>query len=335
MRIQSDYSLLNHNTFGLNVKAKLFVEYYSKEELSEFVQTDLFKSYKFLHIGSGSNLLFLSDFQGLILHSGIKTREVIRQTEDNVFVSVGSGVVWDDFVAYCVANDWYGAENLSLIPGEVGASAVQNIGAYGVEVKDLIHSLTALELSTGKFVTFSNEDCKYDYRQSVFKNEYKYKYVITEVVFKLSLKPVFVLEYGHLKAEFEDQPTLKSVRDKIIEIRTSKLPDHKEFGNAGSFFMNPVVPTEKAELLKVNYPSMPSYKIDEKNVKIPAGWLIEQSGWKGKSMGNAGVYKLQALVLVNLGGATGNDILRLASQIINDVNTKFDIILIPEVNYII
>ncbi len=337
MRILPNYSLLNHNTFGIDVNANLFVEYDSSDELVDFIKSGQLKDQNFLHIGSGSNLLFLSDFKGVILHSALKYMKVEAENSYFVDVKVGSGIEWDDFVAFCVDKGWYGVENLSLIPGEVGASAVQNIGAYGVEVKDLIHSVTAVNVSTGEIVNFCNEDCQYDYRQSIFKNKLKGQYFITEVQFRLSVKPTFVLNYGHLKSEVEanGQPSLELVRNTIIEIRKSKLPDYRELGNAGSFFVNPLVQIQLAERIKEEYPSMPFYPIHSEFVKIPAGWLIEQAGWKGKTLGRAGVFKNQALVLVNLGGAQGADIQNLAHEIMNDVKTKFGISLSPEVNFII
>ncbi len=333
----SNYSLLAHNTFGINVNADLFIEYNSTEELSDLIKSGALSQQKYLHIGSGSNLLFLSDYRGVVLHSAIKTMELIRTEDEFVFIKVGSGVIWDDFVSFCVERGWYGAENLSLIPGEVGASAIQNIGAYGVEVKDLIYQVNAIDVENGNMQSFSNKDCTYDYRYSIFKGKFKNKFFITEVVFKLSLVPNYVLDYGHLKSEVESKGelNLKSVRNTIIEIRQAKLPDYTVLGNAGSFFMNPIISREKAEKLIQSYPSLPIYKVNEESVKVPAGWLIEQSGWKGRTIGNVGVYKYQALVLVNLGNAKGNEVKELAQKIIDDVLIKFQIELIPEVNYII
>ena len=252
-------------------------------------------------------------------------------------VRVGAGEVWDDFVAYTVANGWYGAENLSLIPGEVGASAVQNIGAYGVEAKDLIVSVDTFGLETGAERRFMREECRYAYRESVFKQKLKGKYAVTFVTYRLKKHPVFHLEYGNIRAELEKQGCqvdLENVRRIIIAIRQAKLPDPKVLGNAGSFFMNPVVPKMQFEALLAQYPDMPHYPVDEAHVKIPAGWMIDRCGWKGKRVGHAGVHEKQALVLVNCGGATGKEVMHLAEEIVASVRERFDVTIRPEVNYI-
>jgi UDP-N-acetylmuramate dehydrogenase len=330
-------SLLPYNTFGMDVKASRFVEYASVEELRGLWNAEREAVARALHIGGGSNLLFASDYEGLILHSDIKGYTVVKETEEEVEVRVGAGEVWDDFVAYTVANGWYGAENLSLIPGEVGASAVQNIGAYGVEAKDLIVSVDTFGLETGEERRFMQEECRYAYRESVFKQELKGKYAVTFVTYRLKKHPVFHLEYGNIRAELEKQGCqvdLENVRRIIIAIRQAKLPDPKVLGNAGSFFMNPVVPKMQLEALLAQYPDMPHYPVDEAHVKIPAGWMIDRCGWKGKRVGHAGVHEKQALVLVNCGGATGKEVMHLAEEIVASVRERFGVTIRPEVNYI-
>ena len=330
-------SLLPYNTFGMDVKASRFVEYASVEELRGLWNAEREAVARALHIGGGSNLLFASDYEGLILHSAIKGYTVVKETEEEVEVRVGAGEVWDDFVAYTVANGWYGAENLSLIPGEVGASAVQNIGAYGVEAKDLIVSVDTFGLETGEERRFMREECRYAYRESVFKQELKGKYAVTFVTYRLKKHPVFHLEYGNIRAELEKQGCqvdLENVRRIISAIRQAKLPDPKVLGNAGSFFMNPVVPKMQFEALLAQYPDMPHYPVDDAHVKIPAGWMIDRCGWKGKRVGHAGVHEKQALVLVNCGGATGKEVMHLAEEIVASVRERFGVTIRPEVNYI-
>ncbi len=330
-------SLLPYNTFGMDVKASRFVEYASVEELRGLWNAEREAVARALHIGGGSNLLFASDYEGLILHSAIKGYTVVKETEEEVEVRVGAGEVWDDFVAYTVANGWYGAENLSLIPGEVGASAVQNIGAYGVEAKDLIVSVDTFGLETGEERRFMREECRYAYRESVFKQELKGKYAVTFVTYRLKKHPVFHLEYGNIRAELEKQGCqvgLENVRRIITAIRQAQLPDPKVLGNAGSFFMNPVVPKMQFEALLAQYPDMPHYPVDDAHVKIPAGWMIDRCGWKGKRVGHAGVHEKQALVLVNCGGATGKEVMHLAEEIVASVRERFGVTIRPEVNYI-
>lgn len=336
MKIFRDYSLLPHNTFGMDVKASVFIEYASVEELKEVLSLYV-KDNQWLHIGKGSNLLFIGDYSGIILHSAIKGYEVIHEDTNEVVVRVGAGEVWDDFVAMTVENEWYGAENLSLIPGEVGASAVQNIGAYGVEAKDLIVGVEAIEVSTGKESIFKNEECGYAYRESVFKSSLKYQYLVTHVSYRLKKTPCYHLDYGNIRLELEKQKarlTLANVRQAIISIREAKLPDPKLQGNAGSFFMNPVISRKHFEALLVDYPLMPHYEVDAESIKIPAAWMIDQCGWKGKRLGRAGVHDKQALVLVNLGGAVGAEVIALSEAIQKSVYEKFGINILPEVNFI-
>lgn len=336
MKELTDYSLLHHNTFGMDVRTAHFVEYESVEELCAFLKQ---KNYELplLHIGRGSNLLFSGDYQGTVLHSLIKGYEVVSETSDTVDVRVGAGEVWDDFVAYTVQKNLYGAVNLSLIPGEVGASAVQNIGAYGVEAKDLIVSVDTVCVSTGELRQLSNEECCYAYRKSIFKQELKGKYIVTHVTYRLSKVPVWHLDYGNIRTELDKAScplTLDNLRRIIIRIREEKLPDPAQMGNAGSFFMNPVIPKKQFADLQSIYTDMPSYPAGEDCVKVPAGWMIDRCGWKGKSLGRAGVHARQALVLVNLGGATGKEIMALAEAVVASVKEKFGIDIHPEVNYI-
>jgi len=336
MNIKENISLLSYNTFGIDAKADYFIEYNSVEELQTALKSEIVKSNRLLHIGGGSNLLFMKDFKGVILHSAINFIKKVSEDADTVMLEAGAVVNWDDFVAYTVENGWGGVENLSLIPGEVGASAVQNIGAYGVEVQDVIIEVNAVEIETGESKIFSVEDCQYGYRESIFKKELKGKYIITSVVFKLQKQAQFKLNYQHLEAEVlkNGDINLQNIRQTIIAVRESKLPDPKIFGNAGSFFMNPVISKAHFNELLAQYPQMPHYFVSETEEKVPAGWLIDQCGWKGKQIGNAGVHDKQALVLVNKGGATGAEIVYLAEQIQASVKTKFGIELHAEVNYI-
>lgn len=336
MKEYTDYPILKYNTFGMDVKASRFVEYSSVGELKSFLASrDV--ALPLLHIGGGSNLLFLSDFKGTILHSAIKGFCIEGESDEWIDIKAGAGEVWDDFVAYTVSEGWYGAENLSIIPGEVGASAVQNIGAYGVEAKDIILKVHAVSVSDVSERVFTNGECRYSYRNSIFKEELKGKYIVTHVTYRLRKKAEYHLSYGNISAELERrglEPSLENVRNVIIDVRRSKLPEPSELGNAGSFFMNPMVSVQKFRQLQEEYPDMPHYPVDDNTVKVPAGWMIDRCGWKGRNIGPAGVYQRQALVLVNLGGATGNDISNLANEIIKSVKDKFGIDIHPEVNYI-
>lgn len=334
MRIEKNYSVKPHNTFGINQTTKLFIEYSSVGELKELIKTGKLEQ-PFFHIGAGSNLLFVDDYEGTLLHSAICYIHPVEETQDDVWVSVGAGTCWDDFVAHCVEKDWYGVENLSLIPGEVGSAAVQNIGAYGVEVKDLLVSLKAINLQTGEERVFSNEECRYDYRYSCFKQPEMKIWAVVEVTFKLGKRPTFNLTYKGLLNELGGQPcTLKRLRKAVIELRESKLPDYKVWGNAGSFFTNPVVDTEKLNELLLQYPDMPHFAFKEGKSKLSGGWLIQMCGWKGRSLGDAAVYEKQALVLINKGVATGREVYELSERIIEDVLQRFGVKLYREVNVI-
>ena len=322
------------NTFGLNVEAAVFLEYGSVEELEKLIADGRITS-PYLHIGGGSNLLFTGNYEGVILHSRIGGIEVTAENEEKVSVRVGAGVVWDDFVDYCTERGWYGTENLSLIPGEVGAAAVQNIGAYGVEVKDLISSVETVNIRGMKHV-YQVDECNYSYRNSIFKSPEMKQVFVTYVCFSLSKKEHYTLDYGTIRQELEKYPKvdLKTLRRVIISIRESKLPDPKLLGNAGSFFMNPVVSREVFEALKEKYPQIPFYEMGADRIKIPAGWMIDQCGWKGKALGPAAVHDKQALVLVNRGGATGAEIVALSDAVRASVREKFGIDIHPEVNFI-
>lgn len=340
MKHYTDYSLKSLHTFGMDVRTAHFVEYTSVDELEALLvrMQSEWETLPWLHMGGGSNLLFTSDYyQGVILHSAIKGWQVVDEDEECVHLRVGAGVVWDELVAYTVAQGWGGMENLSLIPGEVGASAVQNIGAYGMEAKDLIETVDTIEIATGTSRTFACEECGYAYRQSVFKSELKGKFVVTHVTYRLQKNPVFHLDYGNIRAELErmgEGISLDTIRRAVIRIRESKLPDPQVMGNAGSFFMNPIVPRAVMEHIREAYPQMPFYEVDTERVKIPAGWMIEQCGWKGRVLGRAAVHDKQALVLVNLGGATGREIIALSDAVRHDVKEKFGVDIHPEVNFI-
>lgn len=336
MRIEENYSLDKHNTFHLPVKTRWFMEYTNEEELERILRDEYFQESLSLHIGSGSNLLFINDFNGIILHSLIRGISVVEETEQTVLLRIGAAEKWDDVVAYAVAHGWGGIENLSLIPGEAGAAAIQNIGAYGVEIKDVIETVEVYNQLTFEKHIFTNQACEYGYRSSYFKNEHHDPYIVTYLTLRLQKQPHYVLDYGHLKEEVEKYPalTLQAVRDAVIGIRRHKLPDPDELGNAGSFFMNPVISASYFDELKAKFPDIPSYPSGEGKVKVPAGWLIEQCGFKGKSHGSVGVYEKQALVLVNLGDARGYEIALVAESIRTAVKDRFGIEIIPEVKYV-
>lgn len=327
-------SLLPFNTFGIDVKAALFARFKSIEELSKLLANN--PKQDLLILGGGSNLLLTQDYDGLVLKNEIEGIDLVSENEETVIVEVGAGVVWHQFVLHCIENTWGGVENLSLIPGSVGASPMQNIGAYGVEIKDVFHSLEAFEIKTGKTRVFDAASCKFGYRESVFKNIYKNQYIITKVSFKLTKKHTLNTSYGSIEEELQKaniaHPTIKDVSNAVIAIRQSKLPDPKVLGNAGSFFKNPVISSELYSQLRNQFPTIPGYPVSESETKVPAGWLIEQSGWKGKSFETHGVHSKQALVLVNLGKATGSEIYALSEKIISDIHEKFQITLEREVN---
>ena len=349
MKDERNYSLKEHNTFGIDAKCKRFIEFEDDDEAVEVAKILRDSATPYIIIGGGSNLLLTKDFDGIVVRSGIKGYEFeesgvrsqesgVRSQESGGRMTCGSGEVWDDMVAASLQAGYYGMENLSLIPGDVGASAVQNIGAYGMEASDLILCVWMIEIPTGKPWMIGNEDCEYGYRQSRFKQDWKNRFLITRVTYGLARTFQPHLDYGNIRQELERrgiaEPTAQQLRDVIIDIRNAKLPDPKVEGNAGSFFMNPVVTRQRYEKLAALYPDMPHYKVDSRHEKIPAGWMIEQCGWKGKSLGRAGVHDKQALVLVNRGGATGAEIVALCDAIRADVKSKFDIDIHPEVNIV-
>ena len=342
MKDFKNYSLKEHNTFGIDAKCKRYLEFETDAEAIEVAEILRKSRMPYIIIGGGSNLLLTKDFDGFVVHSGIKGYQFEESgggsQEAEVRMTCGSGEVWDDMVAKSIEAGYYGMENLSLIPGDVGASAVQNIGAYGMEAQYLILCVRMIEIATGKTWTIDKEACEYGYRQSRFKHDWKNRFLITRVTYGLSKTFRPHLDYGNIRAELErkgiQEPTAQQLRDIIIEIRNAKLPDPKVEGNAGSFFMNAIVTKQRCEKLAKQYPYMPHFEVDSRHEKIPVGWMIEQCGWKGKSLGRAGVHDRQALVLVNRGGATGEEIVALCEAIRKDVRDKFGIVIHPEVNII-
>lgn len=337
MNIQENISLKTHNTFGIDVKARYFVEITGLVQLQKVLELKAYPK-KFI-ISGGSNMLLTKDIDALVMHINLKGISIVEENEDQVEIKVMAGENWHDLVTWSLDKGYGGLENLSLIPGNTGTAPIQNIGAYGVELKDVFVSCTAMEIKTGELVSFDNEACKLGYRDSVFKNEAKGQYIITSVHLKLTKKDhILHTGYGAIEAELKKNgivyPTIKDVSNAVIAIRQSKLPDPAVLGNSGSFFKNPVIPKKAFEKFIKKNPEAPHYKVDEEAFKIPAGWLIEQCGYKGKRFGDAGVHEKQALVLVNYGGATGEDILRLAQLVQKEVAQKFNIKIQPEVNII-
>lgn len=338
MRLEENYSLRSLNTFGIEASCRFFIEINSIEDLKQALDWHLRHPQPLLILGGGSNVLFTQNHEGLCLKMNIQGIELIEETEENVRIRVGAGVVWHEFVQFCVQNGYHGIENLSLIPGTVGAAPMQNIGAYGVELKEVFHSLKALHRQSLKEHTFSKEDCDFGYRHSIFKTTHKDQYIIYSVDFLLSKKQRLNTSYGAiqdtLKAMGISEPSSTDVSRAVIQIRQSKLPDPKVTGNAGSFFKNPTISLSEFERLQKQFPGVPSYPVSEAEVKVPAGWLIEQCGWKGQRIGDAGVHPLQALVLVNYGQASGQEIWDLALKIQKSVKEKFGIEIQPEVNVV-
>ena len=336
MIIQNNISLKPYNTFGIDANAKQFVEITDTAQISELHSNNLLND--IFVIGFGSNMLLTSDIDKLVLKISTKGKEIISESNNKVIVKAAAGEDWPEFVLWSIDKGLYGLENLSKIPGNVGTSPIQNIGAYGTEIKDTFYKLDAFEIATGKTKTFYNADCNFGYRESIFKKEEKGKYIITDVYFELEKQGELNLSYGAIKSKLEEKgitnPTPKDVSDCVIEIRKSKLPDPKEIGNSGSFFKNPVISADAFNVIKQKYPDAPSYTLENGNIKVPAGWLIEKSGWKGFRKGDAGVHEKQALVLVNYGNAKGKEILDLANEIRKDISDKFGIDLEIEVNII-
>ena len=337
MKIQENISLKPFTTFGIDKKAKLFTTVETLDELKAALLAAKEKQLPVFILGGGSNILLTRDIDGLVIKLEIKGINLVKEDGDQLWVEVGAGEMWHELVLHSIAQDWAGLENLSLIPGTVGASPMQNIGAYGVEIKDVFDSLQAMHRETLEMQSFNAEACQFGYRESVFKQTFKDQFVITSVTFRLSKTPNFHLEYGAIRevlaANGIDQPSIRAISDAVIQIRQSKLPDPKEIGNAGSFFKNPTIPNAQFDALKASYPSIPGYPSAE-GVKVAAGWLIEQTGWKGKRIGEVGVHAKQALVLVNYGGGTGEEIKKLSEQIQASVYDKFGVQLQAEVNFI-
>ena len=337
LKIQEKVNLKSYNTFGINAEARLFVEVTNEEEARAVFQIST--NTNTLILGGGSNVLFTKDFNGLVIHNSLKGIEVIDKNDHHVRVKVASGEIWHDFVMHAIGNNWGGVENLSLIPGTVGAAPMQNIGAYGVEAKEVIVSVDAIERSTGAMRSFSRDECRFGYRESVFKHELKEKFFISSVTLSLTnINHHLNISYGAITDTLKQmnvlQPTIRDVSNAVIAIRRSKLPDPKVIGNAGSFFKNPVIDVKQYDELKKRFPSMPGYTSENQEVKVPAGWLIEQCSLKGFRAGNVGVHQHQALVLVNYNNGSGNEILELSKKIQRTVKETFGIELHAEVNII-
>lgn len=337
--IQQNIDLSPFNTFGIHARARYFSAIHSLEDLSTLLQDPRYKSVPKLILGGGSNILFTQDFDGLVIKNEIIGIETVSEDADHIWLKVGAGQNWHEFVLYCVAHGLGGVENLSLIPGTVGAAPIQNIGAYGVELKDVFHELEAVRLADGEIEVFNADSCQFGYRESVFKSIYKNQFVITSVTLRLDKNPVFNTSYDALQKTLKEknvtQLSLKDISDAVIQIRRSKLPDPKEIGNAGSFFKNPIIPEAQFIELKKQFPNVAHFATESSEfTKISAGWLIEQCGWKGRRIGEVGVYDKQALVIVNYGAGTGAEIQNLVKQIQKSVFDKFDVNLTPEVNLI-
>jgi len=332
--ILNNYSLKNHNTFGVNAKAKYFASFSSEDELAELLKNDICKTEPLLILGGGSNILLTKDFDGLVLANNIKGIEIITEDEESTNITVGAGEIWHNFVLWSIQKNLSGIENLALIPGLVGASPMQNIGAYGIEVKEVITKVNYIEIESGNKKSFTNSECNFSYRNSIFKDELKGKAVITEVVYKLSKTPLNNTKYGAITDELKrlnKEPSPESIAQAVINIRSRKLPDPKVLGNSGSFFKNPITETIQFEKLQKDFPEMVGYKISETQTKIAAGWLIDNAGLKGYRKADAGVHKNQALVLVNYGNASGSEIINLAKEIQEVVKEKYGIQIEPEV----
>lgn len=336
-QIQHNISLKPYNTFGIDVQARFFCAIDSIEVLHSVLQNSEYQNIKKLILGGGSNVLLTQDFEGLVLYIQIKGIETVQEDENSIFLRFGAGVNWHQAVLFTIEKGLGGIENLSLIPGTVGAAPIQNIGAYGVELKDVFETLEAIEIATGKVTIFDKNACQFGYRSSVFKNELKGKYIITSVILKLQKNPVFNISYGTITSLLKEKnlkPSPKSISEVVTQIRESKLPNPDKIGNSGSFFKNPEIPTAQFETLKNQFPNIIGYPITNDYMKVPAGWLIEQTGIKGKRFGNTGTYEKQALVLVNHGGAKGQEVLDFSKKIQEMVHEKFGIQLEREVNVI-
>ncbi len=337
--MKTNVSLRPYNSFGFDAIAKYFVEINTIDDLQTLIQSGVLQKHKTLILSGGNNILFQKDvFDGLVVYINTKGIDIPREDGNEVVVRAQAGEDWPEFVRFCVSKGWHGVENLAHIPGKVGAAPVQNIGAYGMELKDSFLQCKAVDLTTGDTKVFAKEDCRFGYRESIFKHELRGRYVITSVDFLLKKNAPLHLEYGNIRSYLEqngiENPSLQQLHDAICAIRDAKLPDVKQIGSAGSFFKNPVISIEQFEALQQHYPSIPHYPDTEGMVKVPAGWLIEQAGWKGWRDEHVGVYNKQALVLVHYGGGTGLDIVELAHKIQDSVEKKFGIRISPEVNFV-
>jgi UDP-N-acetylmuramate dehydrogenase len=340
--IQENILIKEYNAFGISVYANLFAKFNSVSGLSELIEFNKPQTpnpkLRTLILGGGSNILFTKNFEGLVLKNEIKGIKTIKEDEHHIYVNVGAGENWHQFVLHCIKNGWAGVENLSLIPGNVGASPMQNIGAYGVEIKDVFYSLEAYHIRDKKMVNFTLNDCEFGYRESIFKKKFKDEFVITDVTYRLNRIPAFNITYGAISQELEKMGVkdlnLQAVSEAVINIRSSKLPDPAVIGNAGSFFKNPEIQNSKFKSLKEKYPEIVGYDLPNGNIKLAAGWLIEQAGWKGYRKGDAGCHEKQALVLVNYGNAAGSEIFELSEKILNSVREKFGVELEREVNIV-
>lgn len=339
IQIREDVDLQPYNTFGISEYARFFVEITSADDFRQLINHPVYQKNPVFILGGGSNVLFTKPFTGLVILVALQGIEMVNETDNEVWIKAAAGENWHQLVMFCVENNYGGIENLSLIPGTAGAAPIQNIGAYGVELKDTLVQVEGIDISSGQSRTYSNSECWFGYRNSIFKQDLKGKFFISSITLRLTKKNHRLrTDYGAiqdiLKQQNVTQPTIRSVSDAVIRIRSSKLPDPSQLGNAGSFFKNPEIPGSIYHELKQLHPTLPGYAVENQQVKIPAAWLIEQCGWKGKRLDNAGVHTQQALVLVNYGGAKGNDILQLATQIQSSVQAKFSIELQPEVNII-
>ncbi len=338
MEILSNYSLKSLNTFGIQADAKYFAKVSDTESLKELLKWQADQSLKSLVLGGGSNVLFTGDFDGLVIRNELKGIELVGEDNEHIYLKVGAGEIWHEFVLYCLEHNYAGVENLALIPGFAGASPMQNIGAYGVEVKEVFHELTAMHRQEIFLQKFSAADCAFGYRESVFKHKYRDQFVITDITYRLNKIPTLHIEYGAIRKELERQqvkdPDIRSVANAVIGIRSSKLPDPRVIGNAGSFFKNPSVSKLKFQELKEEYPGLVAYENADGTMKLAAGWMIEQCGLKGFRQGDAGVHNRQALVLVNYGNARGQDLVDLSKHVQDVVSAKFGVLLVPEVNVI-
>ncbi|PAU95729.1 UDP-N-acetylenolpyruvoylglucosamine reductase [Aliifodinibius salipaludis] len=336
--VETDVDLKPYNTLNISARARYFATIESESQLKEVLRHPKTEGLKIMVLGGGSNVLFADDFDGLILHIEIKGREVVKENDEYVWLKIGAGENWHQAVRYCVEKGWGGIENLSLIPGTVGAAPIQNIGAYGVELEEVFEWLEAVDIEGRETRRYEKGDCNFGYRDSIFKGELKGVVIVTNVVLKLSKNPELNTSYGAIQSEIEkrniDELTIRDISDIVIDIRNSKLPNPDLLGNAGSFFKNSIVENDVFERIKMEYPEAPGYEMGDQKMKVPAGWLIEEAGWKGKVVGNTGTYKQQALVIVNHGGATGGEILNLADQIKESVEEQFGIALVPEVNIV-